>query len=53
MLTVFATSMSFFIKQKLLKKSSTITTLVVIPSYIGQMSDALSQLFNRSGQVRE
>jgi hypothetical protein len=31
MLIVFVTFMSFFIKQKLLEKSSIITTLVAIP----------------------
>jgi hypothetical protein len=44
---VFATSMSFIIKRRLLKKSSTIIYLVDIPSHTSQMTDVLSRLFGK------
>jgi hypothetical protein len=51
MLTVFVIFTILLIKQKLLEKSSSITTLVVIPSYTDRMLGALSQPFDGNGQV--
>jgi hypothetical protein len=42
---------NLFTKQRLLEKSSIITTLVVIHSCIGPMLGVVSQPFNRNGQV--